>query len=130
MDLSQHLDQYESPILIVSEEARVMGVNRPMTTFLGETKEHVLGLLAGELIGCRYSRLAEGCGHTIHCGTCSIRQTVNKTMTSGADQLDVPAYLDQDDQRLHFRISAFNRGEFVYVVVDSVVGTEPLSEKV
>ena len=35
MDLSEHLDQYESPIIMVDKEGRLMATNRSMTAFLG-----------------------------------------------------------------------------------------------
>jgi len=129
LDLSQHLDQYESPVIMVDEEGRIVGINQPMASFLGKMKEQVLGLLGGELMGCQYAHLAEGCGRTIHCGTCSIRQTVNKARTLGTDLSDIPAFLDREDQRVYFRISAFNQGKFVKVVVEKVVGMEPLPPK-
>ncbi|MBN2318382.1 MAG: hypothetical protein JXR49_04860 [Acidobacteria bacterium] len=35
-------------------------------------------------------------------------------------------FLDQDHQRAHFGISTFNRGEFIKLVMDGLVETEPL----
>jgi len=126
LNLSEHLDQYESPIIMVEEEGRVIGLNMAMVLFLGTTREQSLGLLGGELMECRYARLSEGCGNTIHCSTCAIRQTVNNARESKADLLGVPAWLDRDALRIHFLISAYRRKEFVKVVVDKLVGTQPL----
>jgi hypothetical protein len=97
-----------------------------MVSFLGTTREQSLGLLGGELMECRYARLSEGCGNTIHCSTCTIRQTVNNARESKSDLLGVPAWLDRDALRIHFLISAYPRKEFVKVVVDKLVGTQPL----
>jgi PAS domain-containing protein len=129
LDLSRHLDRYETPVIMVDEEGRIVGLNQRMSLFLNKAREEVLGLLGGELMGCRYSNLPEGCGQTIHCGTCSIRQTVNKARSLGTDILDVPAYLDLEDQRMYFRISAFNQGKFVKVVVEKAAGSVPLSSE-
>jgi hypothetical protein len=128
LNFSDHLDQYASPIILVDKKVRVVGINQAMTLFLGTTREEALGFLGGEALACRYSRLPEGCGKTIHCRTCSIRRTVNETMALNADMLDIPACIDRDHERVHFRISAYHRAEFVKIIVDKVVGTEKLSD--
>jgi hypothetical protein len=126
LDMDVHLDGYDAPTLMVDADGRVIGVNQPMISFLGKSREQVLGLLGGEIMGCRYAHLPEGCGNTIHCSVCSIRQTVNATRSNRSDQLSVPAYVDRDGVRVHFRISAFHREPFVKVVVDAMTGMEPL----
>jgi hypothetical protein len=126
MDFCEHLDQYEIPIMMVNSEVRLVGVNQAMTSFLGTSKEKILGLLGGELMGCRYASMPGGCGQTIHCGGCTIRQSIGKALTAGTDLLDIPAYLDRNDQRVHFRLSLFYRWEFIRVSIDKVVGAEPL----
>lgn len=125
-DMSAHLDRYPYPVIMVDENVRLLGINREMTTFLGKARDEVVGLLGGELLGCLYARLPEGCGKTTHCSTCSIRLAVEKSRKLGKDLVDIPAQLDQETQRVHFRISVFTRGEFAKVVVNEVTGTEPL----
>jgi len=125
-DLCKHLDQYPYPVIMVDESVRLIGINREMVTFLGKAKDEVLGLLGGELLGCRYARMPEGCGKTTHCSICSIRLAVEKSRTLEKDLVDIPAQLDKETHRVHFRISVFNRGEFSKVVVNEVTGTEPL----
>lgn len=125
-DFSKHLDQYAYPVIMVDENVRLIGINRNMTTFLGRPKDEILGLLGGELLGCRYARISEGCGKTAHCSICTIRRAVDKSRSQGKDLVDIPAQLDQETQRVHFRISVFNRVEFAKVVVNEVAGTEPL----
>jgi hypothetical protein len=124
-DLSRHLDRHIEPVIIVDSDCRILGINRPMASFLGSPKEQLVGLLTGELIGCSHAQLAEGCGKTIHCGTCTIRQTVNKSLATGADIHDVPAYLDRKDRRIRFLISAFNGKEFVKIVIEKMMESEP-----
>ncbi len=126
MNLSDHLEQYAVPVIMVDEEGRVIGINSAMTGFLQTTRDQSLGLLGGELLQCRHACLPEGCGHTIHCGTCTIRQTFTQARVKQMDLLNIPACLDRFDQRLRFLISAFSRIEFVKVVVDEVTGIERL----
>lgn len=42
---------------------------------------------------CVYSKLPEGCGKTIHCDGCTIRNTVMHTMQSSKSHLKIPARL-------------------------------------
>ena len=129
-NLSQHLDKQDSPAIIMDEDGRVVGVNQAMLSFLGKRKEEVLGLLGGEMMGCRYSRLNESCGKTLHCATCSIRNTMNQSRTSKADLENVVVTLDRDEVRLHFRVSAFHREDFTKLVVHETFNTEPLDPTV
>ena len=127
-DLSRHLDRHLEPVIIVDPDCRIIGINRAMASILGKPKEQLLGLLTGELIGCKYAQLKQGCGKTIHCNTCTIRQTVNTSLSKDTDVLDAPAYLDQADRRIRFLISAFNRKEFVKVVIEKLPGTKSAPE--
>jgi PAS domain-containing protein len=126
-NLSQHLDKQDSPAIIVDEEGRVIGINQAMLSFLGKHRDGVLGLLGGELMGCRYSRLDESCGKTRHCASCTIRNTMNRSRTSETDLENVSVYLDSDEIRLYFRISAFHRERFTKLVVHEILKTEPLN---
>jgi hypothetical protein len=126
LSFSTHLDQYDSPVIMVDAEGRVIGINTAMTSFLRTTREQSLGLLGGELMRCRHACLPEGCGNTIHCSTCVIRQTFTRARNDNRDLLKIPACLDQFDQRLRFLISAYNRAEFVKVIVDELTGVDSL----
>lgn len=123
-DLSDHLDKQDSPAVIVDEDGRIIGVNLLMQSFLRKSREEVLGLLGGEMMGCRYSRLEKSCGETIHCVACTIRNTVSQSRTLETDLENVPAYLDRDTVRLHLRISAFYRDRFVKLVINEIEKTE------
>jgi len=127
LDLSRHLDKQDSPAIIVDGEGRILGVNQPMLLFLGKRREEVIGLLGGEMMGCRYSRFDESCGKTQHCASCTIRNTVNQSRASETDLENVSAYLDRDEARLYFRISAFYRESFTKLVVHEILKTVPLN---
>jgi PAS domain-containing protein len=126
LNLSLFLDEQDIPIIMVDETGRIAGVNQAMLSFLGRSRKEVLGLLAGEMMGCRYSRLEQSCGKTVHCMNCTIRNTFNKCRETLTDQENVPAYLDRDKERIHFRVSAFHRKNFTKLIVDEIIGTEPL----
>ena len=56
------------------------------------------GLLGGEFMECKWARLPEGCGQTVHCAACAIRRTVMDTMATGQAHEDVPAVLNRSDE--------------------------------
>jgi PAS domain-containing protein len=125
MDLSQHLDEYPEPTIMVDADVRVIGINQAMAAFLGRDRRDGLGLLGGELMDCRHASLPDGCGKTVHCPDCSIRETVNLSRATGADMLNVKAAMDRDDATILMRVSAYPRDEFVKVVVLELLGSEP-----
>jgi len=127
MDLSSHLEAYPEPVIMVNGVGRVMGINGAMSEFLQREPQEGLGLLGGELMGCRYAVLEGGCGDTVHCPECSIRKTVDSARARQADIEGVEVEMTGDDARLHLRVSAFPRREFVKLVVEEMLSVEPLS---
>jgi len=77
-----------------------------------------LGLRRGEAMECRYARLPEGCGETVHCEICSVRNTVLEVLETGESREQVPAYVDRGAHRVPLTISAFERDGIVLLVID------------
>jgi hypothetical protein len=124
MPLSDYLESFAGAVLLVNSDARVMGANSRGLSLLGKKLEQVEGQLGGDAFECRYASLPGGCGQTIHCKTCTIRQTVTHTMTSGQSHERVPAYPDlhhiSGDKRLKFFISTEKMGDAVLLRIDEV----------
>ncbi len=91
--LSDYLDQFEEPIVLFNDDARVIAFNLSYSRAYLEDGEKPRGLLGGEFLECANARLPEGCGCTIHCRDCAIRNTLETTLRTGQPQKDVPAYL-------------------------------------
>jgi len=89
-----------------------------MADMLGKSQRRVFGLLGGEVMECRYARLPEGCGNTVHCKTCAIRNTVMEVLETGEPRERVSAYVDREDRRVGLTISAYKRDLIVLLVVD------------
>lgn len=81
--LSEYLDTFTVPVIIVNDQGRIIAVNKDAETALGRSQNNILGLLGGEAMECDYARLPEGCGQTIHCPACTIRNLVEKTIEKG-----------------------------------------------
>jgi PAS domain-containing protein len=118
LGLGEYLDRFDRPVLAVNQDGRIVAANQPMADMLGKSERRVFGLLGGEAMECRYARLPEGCGNTIHCKTCTIRNTVMEVLETGESREQVSAYVDQGARRVELTISAYNRDGFVVLVVD------------
>jgi PAS domain-containing protein len=118
LDLGEYLDQFDHPVLAVNGDRRIVAANQRMADMLGKSERRVFGLLGGEAMECLYSRLPEGCGNTIHCKTCTVRNTVMEVLETGESRERVPAYVDRGDRRVELTISAHKRDGIVLLVID------------
>ena len=57
-------------------------------------------------MACSRSRLPGGCGKTVHCRDCAIRNTVASVAKSGRPMKDVRGYLQTDGRRVSLKLSA------------------------
>ena len=91
---SEFLDTLPAPIFVVGDNNRIVGANREALRFIGKEAGEIQKQLGGEVFECRHAKEPGGCGQTIHCKTCTIRNTVTKTAQTGESCLQVPAYMD------------------------------------
>ncbi len=118
LDLGEFLDRFTGPVLVVDADGRILTANQRMADMLGKSDRQLSGLLGGEVMECRFARLPEGCGNTVHCKTCAIRNTVMAVMQSGEPLEKVKAYLNRIDREVELTISAYKRGPVVLLMVD------------
>lgn len=124
LKLGEYLDCFEQPVLVIEEGGRIIAANQAMSTLLGKDDRSLFGLLGGEAMECQYSRLPGGCGSTIHCQTCTIRDTVMQSLATGEPLEQVPASLDRTNSTISYLISAYPRASYVEVIIVQV-DTEP-----
>lgn len=129
LELSDYLDQFERPVLAVTKERRAIGINQAMAELLGKSREEIRGLIGGEVMECQYARMPEGCGDSVHCRDCTIRNTVLKSAATGKSFKNVKAYLQRDDARYSMEISILFKDAYIVVVVDSIAAEEPRSDR-
>jgi PAS domain-containing protein len=119
LSLSDYLDAFSFPVAVVDGNVRMVAANRSMADLAGRTSEELVGLLGGDAVECAYARRAGGCGRTIHCKTCTIRNAVAHTFETGEPCTRVPASVDRHDQRVRFLVSTFKQGPAVRVLLES-----------
>jgi hypothetical protein len=123
-DLSSFLDQFAGPVFLLNAEGRVITANEQGFAALRKKPEEVEGQLGGDAFDCKYAGLQDGCGKTIHCKTCTIRNTVTDTFRTGESHIKVPAYPDLShitgENRIRFLISTEKQGEAVLLRIDEI----------
>ena len=73
---------------------------------------------------CAYATLPGGCGNTIHCDGCTIRNTVMDTFQTGKSHLKKPAYrihgIPDKNQEIHYLISTVKVKDVVLLRIDKI----------
>lgn len=119
-DLSEYLETFSVPVVAVDPEGRVIAANGPAGELTGKGRERTTGFLGGEFMECEFSRLPEGCGRTVHCAACAVRNTVERARATGVAQERVPAWIDQEGGRLNLLISTHPEDGFVRLEIHEV----------
>jgi PAS domain-containing protein len=117
MSLSEYLDTVPAPVAVVDGRGRVLGANREHAALAGGAGAEVGGA-ASRAFACAWSRRPEGCGATIHCRECTIRQAVRHVQETGEPVVGARAWLQTGDGLLDLRISVSRDREVVKVVVE------------
>lgn len=118
--LGEYLDGIPHPVVVVEGEGRLVAANHRAGALLGREPSALLGLLGGEAMACVYSRLPEGCGKTVHCRECTIRNAVGRVAKTRKPLEREPAYLRQADGIHPLLISVRPRDELVVVILEEV----------
>lgn len=122
--LKDYLDTLEAPVLVVNGEGNVECANRQALGMLHKEMPKIEGNKGGVVFECAFAVLPEGCGDTIHCDACTIRNTVMSTMQTGEPHLYTPAQLTQgtpeDNEELNFLISTEKVADVVLLRIDKV----------
>lgn len=91
--LMDFLDSMDAPVLVVDACGTMRSANKQARSLLQKELPDIKGFTGGVVFECAYADLPEGCGHTIHCSGCTIRNTVMDTLSSGMSHLNMPASL-------------------------------------
>ncbi len=94
--LDEFLENFSEPVLVVDQNGRAITANRAGRQVTGKELDQIEGYLGGEIFGCLHAQEDGGCGETIHCLSCVIRNTVVETYRTGTSHHRVPACQDLD----------------------------------
>ena len=120
--LNEFLESLEIPTLLVSGDGIVGRANQEAMGLVGKNEAEVDGRPGGEVFDCVNSTLPGGCGRTIHCSACTIRQTVTHTYETGESRSQVPAVLKIRPhgvpEQISFFVTTEKVGDRVLVQID------------
>jgi transcriptional regulator with PAS, ATPase and Fis domain len=122
--LEHFLDELPEPVLIVDDDVNVSYLNRSAQELVGKTPEQAFKRSGGEVFDCVFNALPGGCGRTIHCSGCTIRNSVTSTFRTGEPNVKVPATLNKNDPddpiAVALVITTVKEGDVVLLRVDRV----------
>jgi hypothetical protein len=88
------IDRLPEPVLVVDGDVVALMANMKAREVLGKDLPKIRGFKGGNIIECMHAHEPGGCGKTMHCNGCAIRNTVEDTYKTGKSHLRVPAYAD------------------------------------
>jgi ferredoxin len=118
MSYGAYLERFTFPVVLVEGKGRVVALNRPAGEFLEREPADLVGLLGGEAVECARARLPEGCGNSVHCTTCAIRNCVSRTHQTGETLSRIPARLKRSERDYDLLISTVKVGKLVRVLIE------------
>jgi hypothetical protein len=81
--LTASLNLIEDPLLAFDQENKTVSANELALLALEKKYSAIEDKPFGEVFGCLYSSYPDGCGNTIHCSECQIRNSINHTRATG-----------------------------------------------
>jgi len=120
--LEHFLDDLPVPVLVVDSDVTAAFANREAQRLVGRPAQAITGSKGGDVFTCVNAQSPEGCGHTIHCSGCVIRQSVLRTYATGQPAVLVPAVLKTGDPgdpaAVALTITTVKRGASVVLLVN------------
>lgn len=124
MPLPEYIEGINVPVVAVTRDRTISFANSSAQTLLGKTLAKIQGQVGGDVFECEYARRPEGCGHTIHCSGCTIKNTVVDTIQTGRSHERVPAVLQQHQaggpREIDLLISTEMKAGIVFLKIDSL----------
>jgi PAS domain-containing protein len=113
----EHFDASPRPVLVTTADGRVVAANPAFAALTGHKPVDLEGWLTGEAMACERSRMAGGCGGTIHCRDCTIRRMVAEVGRTRLARWRVPAYVTTAAGRIEICVTIRPEGTDLVVVV-------------
>lgn len=86
------LNEFNEPVLLMDWKGICVVANTAALKTLEKAVDLIEGHLGGDIICRVHSKEPGGCGNTIHCSGCAIRNTVIDAFETGKNHLKVEAY--------------------------------------
>ncbi len=122
--LTDFLDRFDAPIVAIDSLGNVITASQRARELLQKELSDIERLQGGNVFECAFAKLPEGCGKTIHCDGCTIRNTVMDTLNTGKSHSKIPAGLSHgtsdDCVEIQLLISTEKINDVVMLRIDSI----------
>ena len=81
--MHEFLNKLNRNVLLVNNDGIVKDANETALVFLNKPLNLVKNLPGGNVMECVHSEELDGCGNTIHCSGCTVRNSVMHTLNTG-----------------------------------------------
>ena len=119
-EFNNFLDSFAHPIFVVNDEGIILTDNKTGQQMLGKSLPEIENFPGGIVFECVNAALPGGCGNTIHCVGCTVRNTVMETLYTGQPSVKVPASLETHTGQIDFHISTIPANGYVLLRIDEV----------
>jgi hypothetical protein len=111
----EYLERCDVPVLILDSQQKVLAANQICSEMLEKPIECLKGILPGEALECRNSKLPGGCSGTTDCQTCTIRNLILKTMTLGVSFHYECVSLETEKRKSNFLVSTIFYNDVIQI---------------
>ncbi len=120
----EFLEGLDEAVFLVGAGGRVVSANSAARAVVGKELTAIKDRLAGDMFECANSFLPGGCGKTVNCKACTIRNSVEETLATGNGVERVPAKQDvrtaDGVERRRYLISTERVGDYLMLRIDDV----------
>lgn len=120
--LLDFIDGLDAAVVVVDAAGRVQSANKLAQGLLHKELPAIVGFQGGDVFECAYATLPGGCGNTIHCDGCTIRNTVMDTFRTERSHFKKPSCLTRgtldNHQEVRFLISTEKINDIVLLKID------------
>jgi len=124
MAFETYIRGLQVPVAVVNDDSTVLFVSGMLKKMLAKDDVQIAGFPGGVVFECEYAYLPGGCGGTVHCDGCTIRNTVMDTHRDGLPRSRVNANLrqrtaDGGSQNLALIISTEKVDDVVVLLIEN-----------
>ncbi len=109
VSIRKFLNSFSVPVVLVDGERRTISANSRALQLVAKELSSINHEQLGTVFECAYSRLPGGCGKSVHCSGCVIRNAITTTYATGEPVFELPASIETDrsaaEKTLSFLIS-------------------------
>ena len=118
----EFLDSLPFPVFVINDEQMLVGANCHARAMAATEFDEESPALGGVVFQCVHAMKPGGCGRTVHCKTCTIRNSVVETAMTGMAKRHVEAFMDLGDvtgaTHVRFVVTTEKIGDAVLLTVE------------